>query len=132
RPPASSEPAAGHASVAPSRRGAGDAFDLDPAVVEQLIEHAPGERAMRTAALQRQIDRLGAALARSPRRLPTPARRARRERVGNEICKQNGKHSRMSAPGALREGDSSDVGTRLLHCNINYGSAARAKNVQNG
>src|SRR5262249_57078712 len=80
------------------------AFDLDSAVVEQLIEHAPGERAMRTAALQRQIDRLGAALARSPRRLPTPARRARRERVGNEICEQNGKHSRMSVPGRFGKG----------------------------
>ena len=40
-------------------RGAGDAFDLEPAVFQQMIEHAPGEGAVRAAALQREIDALG-------------------------------------------------------------------------
>src|SRR5262249_10494144 len=114
-----------------SRRRAGDAFDLDAAVVEQLIEHAPGERAMRAAALQRQIDRLDAALARSPRRLPPPARRARRERVGNEICEQNGKHSRIRCGSGGRR-ESHMWGRYCCIAISNYGSAARAKNVQNG
>src|SRR5262249_57161565 len=100
--------------------------------VEQVIVHALGKRDMRTAALQRQLDRLGEALARSHRRLPTPARRARRERVGNEICEQNGKHSRMSVPGALREGIRPMWGRYCCVAISNYGSATRAKNVQNG
>jgi len=96
--PAAGEPVGEHDRVHRSRRRAGNAFDLDAAVVEQLIEHAPGERAVRAAALQGEIDRLGAPLplARSPRWRHAPRRTARRERVGNEICEQNGKHSRIS------------------------------------
>src|SRR5579883_760363 len=33
-----------------------DPFDLDPLVLEQAVEHAPGESAMRAAALERQVD----------------------------------------------------------------------------
>src|SRR5215831_884044 len=102
--PAAGEPVGEHDRVHRSRRRAGDTFDLDPAVLEQLIEHPPGERAVRAAALEREIDRLGAALARSPRQLRTPARTARRERVGNEICEQNGEHSRVSMWGRLGSG----------------------------
>src|SRR5262249_52913621 len=122
-----------HDRVDRSRRRAGNAFDPDAAVVEQLIEHPPGESAVGAAALQRQIDRLGAALARARGRLATPARRARRERVGNEICKQNGEHSRMSMSGAPRR-----IRIRTMwgrYCCIaisNYGSAARGKKVQKG
>src|SRR5262249_52710341 len=100
--PAAGKPVGEHHRVDRSRRRAGDAFDRDAAVVEQLIEHPPGEGAVGAAALQRQIDRLGAALARARGRLATPAWRARRERAGNEVCKQNGEHSRMPMSGAPR------------------------------
>ena len=36
-------------------RGAGDRLDLDPGLLEQPVEHAPGEGAVRPAALQRQV-----------------------------------------------------------------------------
>jgi hypothetical protein len=41
------------------RAGAGsaDAFQLHPAVLQQRVQHAPGERTMRATALQGQIDR---------------------------------------------------------------------------
>src|SRR5205085_2090864 len=38
------------------RRGAGDAANDDAAVLQQPVEHPPGERAMRTAALERKIE----------------------------------------------------------------------------
>src|SRR5690606_3475395 len=37
-------------------RGAGNAFDLQPLLLEQAVEHAPGEGAMGAAALQGQVD----------------------------------------------------------------------------
>jgi hypothetical protein len=40
------------------RRGAGNSFELQPPVGEKMIEHAPGEGAMRAAALKREIDQL--------------------------------------------------------------------------
>ncbi len=33
-------------------------LDADPLVLEQPVEHAPGERAMGAAALQREVDHL--------------------------------------------------------------------------
>ena len=36
--------------------GAGDAVDAKPTLLEQTIQHAPCERAVRAAALQRKID----------------------------------------------------------------------------
>ena len=36
--------------------GAGYRLDVEPPVLEQPVEHAPGERAVRAAALQRDID----------------------------------------------------------------------------
>src|SRR5260370_37188650 len=36
--------------------GAADALDADPVVLEQPVEHAPGEGAVGAAALQREID----------------------------------------------------------------------------
>ena len=33
--------------------------NVEPAVVQQMVEHAPGEGAVRAAALQREVDRLG-------------------------------------------------------------------------
>ena len=51
---------------------AGDALDLEPPVIEQVIEHAPAERAIGAAALQREIDALcGGAGAGSPRMVRT-------------------------------------------------------------
>ena len=44
-----------HRPVHGAGRGAGDAVDPQPWLLEQPIQHAPGERAMRAAALQRQI-----------------------------------------------------------------------------
>ena len=37
-------------------RGAGDRLDLDPGLLQQPVEHAPGQGAVRSAALQRQVD----------------------------------------------------------------------------
>ena len=36
--------------------GGGDAFDLDVVLLEQAVERAPGEGAVRAAALQREVD----------------------------------------------------------------------------
>jgi hypothetical protein len=40
-----------------ARRRAGNRDDAQPLFLEQTVEHAPGEGAVRAAALQRQIDR---------------------------------------------------------------------------
>src|SRR5207342_3729611 len=40
-------------------RGAGNAFDAEPLVAQEMVKHAPGEGAMRAAALQAEIDALG-------------------------------------------------------------------------
>ena len=56
--PAAGEPVGEHDRIDRACRGAGNALDLEPAIVEQLVEHAPGEGAVRAAALQRQIDPL--------------------------------------------------------------------------
>ncbi len=45
-----------------ARRGPGDALDLEPAVGQNLVEHAPGEGAVCAAALQREVDSLAGAL----------------------------------------------------------------------
>ena len=104
-------------------------YDLNPLNInplKELIEHAPSERAVRAAALQGEIDPLGATLPHSPRRRHAPRRTARRERVGNEICEQNGKHSPIS----MRRGwcrDSHNVGMILLHCNIKLWQCTKSK-----
>src|SRR6185437_3711759 len=56
--PAARQSVGEHDGINRTGRGAGNAFDLKPAVVEQMVEHAPGEGAERAAALQRQIDAL--------------------------------------------------------------------------
>src|ERR1700731_2340133 len=66
-----------HDGVDGASRCAGDPVDLQPAVLEQSIEHAPGERAMGTAALEREIDALSPADAR-----PDPRPHCRRGRSG--------------------------------------------------
>ena len=48
-----------HGGVHGAGAGGGDALDVDAAVLHQLVEHAPGEGAVRAAALQRQVDGLG-------------------------------------------------------------------------
>ena len=47
-----------HHRVHRARRGAGNAFDGEAPVVQQMIEHAPGKGAMCTAALQAQANEL--------------------------------------------------------------------------
>src|SRR6266446_5034078 len=47
-----------HDRVHRTGRSTGDALDLEPSVLENMIEHAPGEGAVRAAALQRQVDLL--------------------------------------------------------------------------
>jgi len=44
-----------HRRIHRPRRGAGDTIDAQPGFLKQAVEHAPGERAMRAAALQREI-----------------------------------------------------------------------------
>ena len=36
----------------------GDGLDGEPALLEQAVQHAPGEGAVRAATLQRQVDEL--------------------------------------------------------------------------
>ena len=45
-----------HCGVHGARRRAGDGLDLQPRLLEQPVEHAPGEGAMRAAALQGEVD----------------------------------------------------------------------------
>ena len=56
---AARKPVGQHHGVDGAGGSAGNAFDLEPPVVEQVIEHAPAEGAERAAALQRKIDALG-------------------------------------------------------------------------
>ena len=76
--PAAGETVGEHDSVDCARRGAGNAFDLDAAVLEQLVEHAPGEGAVGAAALQRKVNAL-APLLEAPRPM-RPRRRGLRRR----------------------------------------------------
>ena len=43
--------------------GAGNRFDPDPVVLEQLVQHAPGEGAMTAAALKREVNRFDVTIA---------------------------------------------------------------------
>jgi hypothetical protein len=45
-----------HRRVHRAGRRAGDAVDLQPRLLDQPVEHAPGERPVRAAALQGQVD----------------------------------------------------------------------------
>src|SRR6185437_7838645 len=45
-----------HRGVDGASAGAADALDAELPVLEQAVEHAPGEGAMRAAALERQVD----------------------------------------------------------------------------
>ena len=45
-----------HGGVHGAGRGAGDAVDLEPRLFQQPVEHAPGEGAVRAAALQGEVD----------------------------------------------------------------------------
>jgi hypothetical protein len=45
-----------HRGVHCARRGAGDAVDRKPGLLQQAVEHAPGEGAVRPASLQGKID----------------------------------------------------------------------------
>ena len=45
-----------HRRVHGARRCAGNCLDLEPRLLKQSVEHAPGERAMRAPALQGEID----------------------------------------------------------------------------
>src|SRR5262249_24962957 len=56
--PAACQPVRQHDGVHRAGRGTGDALDLDPPVLEHMIEHAPGEGTVRAAALQRQVNLL--------------------------------------------------------------------------
>ena len=65
-----------HRGVHGAGAGRGDALDVDAAVLHQLVEHAPGEGAVRAAALQREVDGpdLGRAAPRRGRHRPQPRR----------------------------------------------------------
>src|SRR5262249_429546 len=56
--PAAGEAVGQHHGVHGSGGCSGNSADREPPVLEQIIEHAPGERAVRAAALQREIDAL--------------------------------------------------------------------------
>ena len=68
------EPVGQHDRVDRARRSAGNTLDLEAAVVEQLVEDAPGERAVGAAALQPEIDGFAPPFP-HPSRPPLPARR---------------------------------------------------------
>src|SRR5215203_2205844 len=64
-----------HDGVHRAGAGAGDRLDREPPVLDQLVEHAPGEGAVRAAALQRERDRLLRLRTREPaRRRGLPSR----------------------------------------------------------
>jgi hypothetical protein len=44
-----------HRSVHGSRGRSGDTLDAQPSLFQQAIDHTPGESAVRTAALQREV-----------------------------------------------------------------------------
>src|SRR6185437_16888691 len=54
--PAAGESVGQHHRVDRARRRARNTLDRDSFVTQKMIEHAPRERTMRTAALQREID----------------------------------------------------------------------------
>ena len=56
--PAARQAVGQHDGVDRAGRRAGNAIDRQPPVLEQMVEHAPGERAVRAAALQREVDAL--------------------------------------------------------------------------
>ena len=56
--PAASEAVGDHHRVHRAGRRAGDAFDREAPVLEDVVEHAPGEGAVRAATLKREIDAL--------------------------------------------------------------------------
>src|SRR5260370_27323605 len=47
-----------HRGIHGAGRGAGDRLDLEPVLVEQAIQHAPGIGTVRAAALQGEVDAL--------------------------------------------------------------------------
>ena len=97
--PAAGEPIGQHDRIHRSRRRARHSFDLEAAILEQLVEYPPSESAMGAAPLQREIDRLARpapALAGCKR---PPPRGSRLERIGKDVCEQNRKHSRRGRSG---------------------------------
>ena len=108
-----------HCGVERARRGAGNALDLEPAVGEQLIEHAPGKRAVCAAALQREIDPLG--LAARGQRIITPyaGHRSRRRPASRRVkCCSNIGNMRLTDP--VKIPGTRHVGNGMLHCNIKF------------
>ena len=72
---AAREPVGEHDRIHGAGRRAGDAVDGDAAVGEQAVEHAPGEGAVRAAALQGEIEALaGAAESQPPPAAGGPSR----------------------------------------------------------
>ena len=47
-----------HSGIHGAGRGTGNGLDLEPRFLEQPVQHAPGEGAMRPSTLQRQVDQL--------------------------------------------------------------------------
>jgi hypothetical protein len=47
-----------HGGIHGAGRGAGYRLDGEPGLLEQAVEHTPGEGAMRPAALQGEVDQL--------------------------------------------------------------------------
>ena len=66
-----------HDGVHRARAGAGDGLDVEAAVGQDLVEHAPGERAMRSAALQGERDALVGAPPRRALHVRRPSSRRR-------------------------------------------------------
>src|SRR5262249_49948278 len=124
--PAAGEPIGQHDRIHRSRRRARHSFDLEAAVLEQLVEYPPSESAMGAAPLQRETDRLARPAPALAGRKRPPPRGSRLERIGKDVCEQNGKHSRRGRSGD-ELGGTCDMVAGLLHCNIYYGIAARAK-----
>ncbi|MSP47076.1 MAG: hypothetical protein EXQ83_14810 [Xanthobacteraceae bacterium] len=58
RRPAAGEAVGHHHRIERAGGRAGNSLDFDPPVLQQFVEHAPSERAMRAAAQQREVDAL--------------------------------------------------------------------------
>ena len=90
---AAPSPSATSAALTAPAEVPADALDLEPAIGQDLVEHAPGEGAVRAAALQREVD----ALARPLRPQPPDHRPAavRPGGGGKQLLQENRKHSRI-------------------------------------
>jgi hypothetical protein len=83
-----------HGSIHGAGRCARYCFDYKPALLEQAVKHTPGERAVRTTTLQRQVDELRWWLDRHGYSLEKSVKTLDRHGVSNETVEASHRHRR--------------------------------------